>query len=172
LGGLSSPVINYLGGLYHNSVDTTLKFYDDNSWRTLMMSGDNDFDFSVDSIHADEGAIDTIETSKVTFVPDTNTTATGSLTLDCGAYSTFEYTLTGNVMLDYENATSGTYIIALLQDGTGSRTVSFAADKWQSSGGGVTIDSGADELTILTCYYHTGKSRMVITDIGNLEDVE
>jgi len=52
-GALSSPEINYIGGLYHSSVDSTLKFYN-TSWRTFMMSGDNDgYNFGADTTYTD-----------------------------------------------------------------------------------------------------------------------
>jgi len=78
-GALSSPEINYIGGLYHSSVDSTLKFYN-TSWRTFMMSGDNDFDLGVDSIYADEGTIDTLYTNTLsTTMADIDTIHTDEL---------------------------------------------------------------------------------------------
>jgi len=129
----------------------------------------------VDSIVYEKLYVDTLNVTKaqkIGFDADTNTSASGSITLDCGAYNIFELTMTGNITsLDYSNATTGTYIIALKQDASGGATVAFATNKWQASAGSVSIDSGANELTILSCYYHADTNRMIVTDINNLSDL-
>ena len=109
---------------------------------------------------------DTIVTKKVTFIPFTNATATGAITLNLGSYSTFELTLTGNITLDYSNATTGSYTILFKQDATGSRTLTFAAGKWQGSG--VSLTSAANSYTLLSCYYSTAFGVMVVTSVNTL----
>lgn len=60
-------------------------------------------------------------------------------------------TLTGNVTITPSNMKSGaTYAMILKQDGTGSRTVTWAAAfKWRS-GTAPTLSTGASEVDILT----------------------
>jgi hypothetical protein len=89
------------------------------------------------------------------------TIATGSITgaqaLDVASQSYFAYTLTGNVTFSFSNVPStGTAIsvtVELLQDGTGSRTVTWPASvKWP--GGTVptltTTAAKTDIITLLT----------------------
>jgi hypothetical protein len=102
---------------------------------------------------------------------ESDQTGSDTLTFDLSASAVHEATLTGNATLDYSNAATGTYIIKVTQDGTGGRTVSWVADSWQASGGSVTIDSDADATTILSCFYDTDASRMIITEIQNLSDL-
>jgi hypothetical protein len=112
---------------------------------------------------------DTIVTKKVTFIPFTNATATGAITLNLGSYSTFELTLTGNITLDYSNATTGSYIILLKQDAVGSRTLSFASGKW--IGANVTLSGAANKYTLLSCYYSQSNNVMIITSVNTLSSL-
>jgi len=59
------------------------------------------------------------------------TSGNGSITLDFGSYNVFKITLTGNAALSFINNEVGQFRkIDLIQDGNGSRTVTWPAIKW------------------------------------------
>ena len=77
--------------------------------------------------------------------------ATGSTTLDFSAYQNFVLTLTGNVTLANpatESAGQSGFIV-MVQDGTGSRTVSLGTDYETASGAGLTLSSAASTTDIV-----------------------
>ena len=81
----------------------------------------------------------------------TDTTNTGGVTLDFNAYQNFILTFTGNVTLD--NPTTETVgqsgIIVVIQDGTGSRTLSLGTDYETPGGSGLTISTAASAVDII-----------------------
>ena len=82
---------------------------------------------------------------------DTDTTNTGSVTLDFSTNQNFVLTLTGNVTL--ANPTTETVgqsgFITFIQDGTGSRTVSLGTDYETAGGAGLTLTSTASATDIV-----------------------
>jgi hypothetical protein len=82
---------------------------------------------------------------------DTDTSNTGSVTLDFTANQNFILTFTGNVTLD--NPTTEQVgqagVIACIQDGTGSRTLSLGTDYETAAGGGITLSTAADAVDII-----------------------
>tara|TARA_R110002012_G_scaffold57430_3_gene148039 strand:- start:7008 stop:8249 length:1242 start_codon:yes stop_codon:yes gene_type:complete len=82
---------------------------------------------------------------------ETDTSNSGSITLDFSADQNFVLTLTGNVTL----ANPSTEIlgqsgfIVFIQDGTGSRTVSLGTDYETASGAGLTLSSAASTTDIV-----------------------
>ena len=82
---------------------------------------------------------------------DTDTTNTGSVTLDFSTNQNFVLTLTGNVTL--ANPTTETVgqsgFITFIQDGTGSRTVSLGTDFETAGGSGLTLTSTASATDIV-----------------------
>ena len=82
---------------------------------------------------------------------NTDTSNTGSVTLDFGANQNFVLTLTGNVTLANPSTEvigqSG--FIVFIQDGTGSRTVSLGTDYETASGAGLTLSSAASTTDIV-----------------------
>ena len=101
---------------------------------------------------ADGGRFDGL----VTFVQavgqtETNTTATGSLTLDYSANQNFVLTLTGNVTLANPSteAVGQSGFIVFIQDGTGGRTVSLGTDYETAAGAGITLSSTASATDIV-----------------------
>ncbi len=78
-----------------------------------------------------------------------------SKTLDWNNGNCQLLTLTGNVTLTLSNpAAGGRYLLELLQDGTGSRTVTFpAAVKW-SGASAPTLTTTAGRTDIVTLYYN------------------
>lgn len=74
---------------------------------------------------------------------ETNTTATGNLTLDFDSYQNFVLTLTGNVTLDNpttEKVGQSGFIVCI-QDGTGGRTLSLGGDYETAGAAGITLSS-------------------------------
>jgi hypothetical protein len=82
---------------------------------------------------------------------DTDTTNTGSVTLNFTTNQNFVLTLTGNVTL--ANPTTETVgqsgFITFIQDGTGSRTVSLGTDYETAGGAGLTLTSTASATDIV-----------------------
>ena len=77
--------------------------------------------------------------------------ATGSTTLDFSTYQNFVLTLTGNVTLDNPTteAVGQSGFIVLIQDATGSRTVSLGTDYETAGGSGLTISAAATTTDIV-----------------------
>jgi len=82
---------------------------------------------------------------------ETNTTATGNLTLDFSANQNFVLTLTGNVTLvnPTTEIVGQSGFIVFIQDGTGSRTVSLGTDYETAGAAGLTLSSAADTTDIV-----------------------
>lgn len=81
----------------------------------------------------------------------TDTSNSGSVTLDFDSYQNFILTLTGNVTLanpTTENAGQTGFII-FIQDGTGGRTVSLGTDYETAGGAGLTLSSTASAVDIV-----------------------
>ncbi len=82
---------------------------------------------------------------------DTDTSNTGNVVLDFTANQNFVLTLTGNVTLD--NPTTEQVgqagVIVCIQDGTGSRTLSFGTDYETAGGSGITLSTAADAVDVL-----------------------
>jgi len=82
---------------------------------------------------------------------DTDTTNTGSVTLDFGANQNFVLTLTGNVTLanpTTEQVGQSGFIV-FIQDGTGGRTVSLGTDYETAGGAGLTLSTAASTTDIV-----------------------
>lgn len=82
---------------------------------------------------------------------DTDTTNTGSVTLDFDANQNFVLTLTGNVTLanpSTEKVGQSGFIV-LIQDGTGSRTLSLGTDYETAGGSGITLSTAASATDIV-----------------------
>jgi hypothetical protein len=82
---------------------------------------------------------------------DTDTTNTGSVTLDFSANQNFVLTLTGNVTLanpTTEQVGQSGFIV-FIQDGTGGRTVSLGTDYETAGGAGLTLSSAASATDIV-----------------------
>jgi hypothetical protein len=82
---------------------------------------------------------------------DTDTSNTGSVTLDFSANQNFILTFTGNVTLANPSTESvgQSGIIVCIQDGTGSRTLSLGTDYETAGGSGITLSTAADAVDII-----------------------
>jgi hypothetical protein len=82
---------------------------------------------------------------------DTDTSNTGSVTLDFQANQNFILTFTGNVTL--ANPSTETVgqsgVIVCIQDGTGSRTLSLGTDYETAGGAGITLSTGANAVDVI-----------------------
>ena len=99
----------------------------------------------------------------VTTGTDTDTSNTGSITLDFAANQNFVLTLTGNVTLanptTEQVGQSG--FIAFIQDGTGSRTVALGTDYETAAAAGLTLTATAS-ATDLVPYLVVASGRILL----------
>ena len=82
---------------------------------------------------------------------DTDTSNTGSVTLDFAANQNFVLTFTGNVTLANPSTeqVGQSGIICCIQDGTGSRTLSLGTDYETAGGSGITLSTAASAVDII-----------------------
>ena len=81
----------------------------------------------------------------------TDTSNSGSVTLDFSASQNFVLTLTGNVTLANPSteAVGQSGFIVLIQDSTGGRTLSLGTDYETAAGGGITLSTAASATDIV-----------------------
>ena len=81
----------------------------------------------------------------------TDATNSGSITLDFDTYQNFVLTATGNVTLANPSTESAgqSGIIVLIQDGTGSRTLSTGSDFEWPAGTAGTISTAANAVDVI-----------------------
>ena len=89
--------------------------------------------------------------ASVTTGTDTDTSNTGSVTLDFAANQNFVLTLTGNVTLANPSTeqVGQSGFITFIQDGTGGRTVALGTDYETAGGAGLTLTSTASATDIV-----------------------
>ena len=82
---------------------------------------------------------------------DTDTSNTGSVTLDFNTNQNFVLTFTGNVTLANPSTESvgQTGVIICIQDGTGSRTLSLGTDYETVGGAGITLSTAASAVDVI-----------------------
>ena len=93
----------------------------------------------------------------------TDTSNTGSVTLDFDTYQNFVLTLTGNVTLanPTTEAVGQVGSIVLIQDGTGSRTLSLGTDYESVGGSGITLSTAAS-ATDMILYVVAASNRILL----------
>ena len=96
-------------------------------------------------------AVGTTITGTLIATTDTDTSNTGSVTLDFGANQNFVLTFTGNVTLANPSTeqVGQSGIICCIQDGTGSRTLSLGTDYETAGGAGITLSTAANAVDII-----------------------
>ena len=101
--------------------------------------------------------------ASVTSTTDTDTTNTGSVTLDFAAKQNFVLTLTGNVTLANPSTeqVGQSGFIAFIQDGTGSRTVALGTDYETPAAAGLTLTATAS-ATDLVPYLVVASNRILL----------
>ena len=82
---------------------------------------------------------------------DTDTSNTGSVTLDFTANQNFVLTFTGNVTLANPSTeqVGQSGVIVCIQDGTGSRTLSLESQYKTYGDDGITLSTGANDVDII-----------------------
>ena len=82
---------------------------------------------------------------------DTDTSNTGSVTIDFSAHQNFVLTLTGNVTLANPSTESvgQSGVFVFIQDGTGSRTLSLGTDYESPAAGGITLSTAASAVDVV-----------------------
>ena len=140
-------------------------------------------DFGVSNAGASESMINAVQNAAVTLYYDnsakfatsavgatvtgtliattnTDTSNTGSVTLDFGANQNFVLTFTGNVTLanptTEQVGQSG--VIVCIQDGTGSRTLSLGGDYETAGGTGITLSTGANDVDVIPYFVKAANS--------------
>ena len=80
-----------------------------------------------------------------------DTSNSGSVTLNFRNHSNFVLTFTGNVTLDNPTTefTGQSGFIVIIQDGTGSRTLSLGTDYETAGSGGITLSTAASARDII-----------------------
>jgi hypothetical protein len=88
--------------------------------------------------------------------------STGTNNVDLSLSNIYTINLSGNITLTFSNGTPGTYIIKLIQDGTGSRIATFPVSNWKWAGGNIptlsTVANTTDIVSLIfdgTTYYAT-----------------
>ena len=91
---------------------------------------------------------------------DTDTSNTGSVTIDFSAHQNFVLTLTGNVTL--ANPTTESVgqagVFVFIQDGTGSRTLSLGTDYETAGGAGITLSTAASAVDVVPYFVKAANS--------------
>ena len=123
--------------------DKAIKFGNDQD-ATIEYDEDGDDQLKI-------GGAVTAFTNAVVGKTDTDTSNTGSVTLDFDANQNFVLTLTGNVTLanpSTEKVGQSGFIV-FIQDGTGSRTVTLGTDYETAAGAGITLTTTASATDIV-----------------------
>jgi hypothetical protein len=94
-------------------------------------------------------------------------TTSGSVTLDFANYTNFNITLNGNLTLaNPSTEVAGmTGMICLIQDGTGSRTLSLGTDYETTSGTGITLSTAASKTDLISYFVHSS-GRILLGDVN------
>ncbi len=136
---------DFRGGFFYDNSSDYLAVYANDAERMRIASSGNV------GIGDDAPAAKLEVNGNVIAKTDTDTSNTGSVTLDFGANQNFVLTLTGNVTLANPSTevVGQSGFIVLIQDGTGSRTVSLGTDYETASGAGLTLSSAASTTDIV-----------------------
>ena len=122
--------------------------------KAIKFGSDQDATIEYDEDGDDQlkiGGAVTAFTNAVVGKTDTDTSTTGSVTLDFDANQNFVLTLTGNVTLanpSTEKVGQSGFIV-FIQDGTGSRTVTLGTDYETAAGAGITLTTTASATDIV-----------------------
>ena len=106
-------------------------------------------------------SVGTTITGTLIATTDTDTSNTGSVTLDFAANQNFVLTFTGNVTLANPSTeqVGQSGVICCIQDGTGSRTLSLGTDYETAGGSGITLSTAANALDIIP-YFVSASARI------------
>ena len=122
--------------------------------KAIKFGSDQDATIEYDEDGDDQlkiGGAVTAFTNAVVGKTDTDTSNSGSVTLDFDANQNFVLTFTGNVTLanpSTEKVGQSGFIVCI-QDGTGSRTLTLGTDYESPAGGGITLTTTAGATDIV-----------------------
>jgi hypothetical protein len=141
--GTNSYLDNTTGGLYlrtNNTENAVVALAND----AVTLYHDNSAKFATSATGA-------TVTGTLVATTDTDTSNTGSVTLDFGANQNFVLTLTGNVTLANPSTeqVGQAGVIVFIQDGTGSRTLSLGTDYETAGGAGITLSTAASAVDVV-----------------------
>lgn len=109
------------------------------------------------------GTTDAVQFKTVLATTDTDTSNTGSVTLDFTANQNFVLTFTGNVAL--ANPTTEQVgqagVIVCIQDGTGSRTLSLGSQFKTVGDAGITLSTAANAVDIIPYFVSAADSILI-----------
>ena len=91
---------------------------------------------------------------------DTDTSNTGSVTIDFSTNQNFVLTLTGNVTLANPSTESvgQAGVFVFIQDGTGGRTLSLGTDYESPAGAGITLSTAANAIDVVPYFVKSSGS--------------
>ena len=91
---------------------------------------------------------------------DTDTSNTGSITLDFETNQNFVLTFTGNVTFANPSTeqVGQSGVIVCIQDGTGSRTLSLGTDYETAGGSGITLSTGCNAVDVIPYFIKAANS--------------
>ena len=131
--------------------------------KAIKFGSDQDATIEYDEDGDDQlkiGGAVTAFTNAVVGKTDTDTSNSGSVTLDFDANQNFVLTLTGNVTLanpTTEKVGQSGFIV-FIQDGTGSRTVTLGTDYETAAGAGLTISTAANAVDVIPYFVKAASS--------------
>jgi hypothetical protein len=143
---------NGTGRLLVRTNGASINFFKDTSETMAVMNTDGSVDLYHDNVKKLETtAVGTTITGTLIATTDTDTSNTGSVTLDFGANQNFVLTFTGNVTLANPSTeqVGQSGVICCIQDGTGSRTLSLGTDYETAGGSGITLSTAANAVDII-----------------------
>jgi hypothetical protein len=134
--------------------------------KAIKFGNDQDATIEYDENGDDQlkiGGAVTAFTNAVIGKTDTDTSNTGSVTLDFDANQNFVLTLTGDVTLANPSTekVGQSGFIAFIQDGTGSRTLTLGTDYESAGGAGITLTTTAS-ATDLVPYVVVAANRVLL----------
>jgi hypothetical protein len=143
---------NGTGRLLVRTNGASINFFKDTSETMAVMNTDGSVDLYHDNVKKLETtAVGTTITGTLIATTDTDTSNTGSVTLDFGANQNFVLTFTGNVTLANPSTeqVGQSGVICCIQDGTGSRTLSLGTDYETAGGSGITLSTAGGAVDII-----------------------
>ena len=155
---ITTGVFNTGAIFNEDSADVDFRVESNGNANMIFVDGGNDYVNIGDSSRIGNAVLSV--NGPAVALTNTDTTNSGSITLNMGAQQNFVLTLTGNITL--ANPTSETIgqsgMIVLIQDGTGSRTLAVG-DQYFGPGGSVpTISTAANAIDVIPYFVQaTGK---------------
>ena len=109
------------------------------------------------------GTTDTVQFKTVLATTNTDTSNTGTVTLDFAANQNFVLTFTGNVILGNPSteAVGQAGVIVCIQDGTGSRTLGLESQFKTAGDAGITLSTAANAVDIVPYFVSAADSILI-----------